>query len=65
MRRCPNWKCPQRPELRQTGWGKPHTEWICWICKAEYFVDSNGELVMEEENQKGGSHEGSNNKDET
>lgn len=40
--------CVQRAQLRQTGWGKPHPEWYCPVCKQEYYVvNSTGELTKE------------------
>lgn len=31
--------CTQRPEIKQTGWGEPHAEWICPLCGQKYYRD--------------------------
>ena len=34
--------CVQEPPLRQTGRSSPDAEWICPICKKEYYVKDGG-----------------------
>ena len=30
-------RCVQGPKLEQTGWCEPHAEWVCPVCKEEFY----------------------------
>jgi len=42
--KCPLYNCSQHPELRSTGRSEGDPQWICPVCKVEFYERENGEI---------------------
>lgn len=50
--KCKNNSCFQKPELKQTGFGPPHPEWVCDSCKCKYFPDEKDGIAIDNPYEK-------------